>query len=54
LFWPANGNAVAAAVGRPIDPARYAKMEREAILEDLFREVKAQVEVAERLVRKPG
>src|SRR5262249_32579155 len=53
LFWPANGNAVAAPVGRPIDPARYAKMEREAILKDLFREVKAQVEVAERLVRKP-
>jgi 1-acyl-sn-glycerol-3-phosphate acyltransferase len=53
LFWPANGRAVAAAVGKPIEPARYAKMEREAILEDLFREVKAQVAVAEGLVRRP-
>jgi 1-acyl-sn-glycerol-3-phosphate acyltransferase len=53
LFWPPTGAAVAVAVGKPIPPARYAEMQREEVLEDLSREIRALVGRAERLRRKP-
>jgi hypothetical protein len=52
LFWPATGNGVAVSVGRPIPSARFQKLPRERILDDLFGEVRAMVERAERLRRK--
>lgn len=52
LFWTATGYAVAASVGKPIPPERFRGMEREEILQTLFDVVKAQVDRAERLVRK--
>jgi 1-acyl-sn-glycerol-3-phosphate acyltransferase len=53
LFWPWPRGAVAACVGRPIPPERLAKLERQEILDLLFHELKAVVERAERLRRKP-
>jgi 1-acyl-sn-glycerol-3-phosphate acyltransferase len=52
LFWPATGHSVAVAVGRPIPSARFQKVPREQMLEELFGEVRAMVERAERLRRK--
>lgn len=51
LFWTPTGAAVAAAVGKPILPERYAGMEREKMLDFLFNEVQTQVRLAERIVR---
>jgi 1-acyl-sn-glycerol-3-phosphate acyltransferase len=53
LFWPWPTGAVAASVGRPILPERLANLERQEILDLLFHELKAAVERAERLRRKP-
>jgi 1-acyl-sn-glycerol-3-phosphate acyltransferase len=53
LFWPANGRALSASVGKPILPQEYAKMEREALLETLFQRVKAEVARAEQIKRRP-
>jgi 1-acyl-sn-glycerol-3-phosphate acyltransferase len=52
LFWSSTGAAVAAAVGKPIPPARYANMDREQILQDMFNEVQTQVRRAEQIVRR--
>jgi 1-acyl-sn-glycerol-3-phosphate acyltransferase len=54
LFWPANGRGVAASVGKPIPPEEYASMEREALLEMLFRRVEAEVARAEQIKRRPA
>jgi 1-acyl-sn-glycerol-3-phosphate acyltransferase len=54
LFWPATGAALAASVGKPIPPEVYTKMEREELLKFLFQKVKAEVDQAEKIVRKPG
>jgi 1-acyl-sn-glycerol-3-phosphate acyltransferase len=53
LFWPANGASVACSVGKPIAPEVYGKMDREELLDFLFRAVRDEVELAERLRRKP-
>jgi 1-acyl-sn-glycerol-3-phosphate acyltransferase len=47
LFMRPNAATIAVSVGRPIDPAKYAKMPREEMLEDLRRAVVAQKEAAE-------
>jgi len=45
-------STLAVAVGRPIDPARYKGMDRDAMMADLQREIIAQFEQAEQLRRK--
>ena len=52
LFWPYNGAAIAASVGKPILPERYRGMEREELLQFLFDAVAGEIEKAERLKRK--
>lgn len=52
LLLPPGPSTLAVSVGRPIDPARYRTMKREAMLEDLQREIAAQHAAAERLRRK--
>jgi 1-acyl-sn-glycerol-3-phosphate acyltransferase len=52
LFWRPTGAAIAASVGKPIPPEYYAHMSREQILEVLFDKVHAQVQAAEKIVRK--
>jgi 1-acyl-sn-glycerol-3-phosphate acyltransferase len=54
LFWTPNGAAIAAAVGKPIPPERYARMEREELLDFLFHAIHAEVEKAKRLRLKPS
>jgi 1-acyl-sn-glycerol-3-phosphate acyltransferase len=54
MFWSPTGAAVATSVGKPIPPERFAGMPREQILEELFAAVAAQVERAEKIVRKKG
>jgi 1-acyl-sn-glycerol-3-phosphate acyltransferase len=52
LFLSPTDSTIAVSVGAPIDPSRYAKMKREAMLDDLHTALKAQHEAAERLRRK--
>ena len=52
LFWPYNGAAIAASVGKPIFPELYQSMSRAEMLEFLFAAVANEVEQAERLKRK--
>lgn len=52
LFLPPTDSTIAVSVGAPIDPARYEKMKREAMMEDLYSAIKAQHAAAERLRRK--
>lgn len=52
LFWPSNGAAIAASVGKPIFPADYQHMGREELMQYLFNAVAVEVEQAERLRRK--
>jgi 1-acyl-sn-glycerol-3-phosphate acyltransferase len=53
LFWSATGAAVAASVGKPIPPERFAGLGREQTLHALFEAVQTQVKRAEKLLRKP-
>ena len=53
MFWPANGHAVSACVGKPIRPEEYAHLEREALLDMLFERVQAEVARAEQIKRRP-
>jgi len=53
LFWPANGCAVGVSVGRPLPAQRYGALPRARALEELFQELRAVRERAERLRRKP-
>ena len=52
LFWPSNGAAVAASVGKVIPPERYRDMGREELMQFLTDAIAHEVEVAERLKRK--
>jgi 1-acyl-sn-glycerol-3-phosphate acyltransferase len=52
LFLPPTDSTIAVSIGTPIDPARYARMKREAMMDDLFEALKAQHSAAERLRRK--
>jgi 1-acyl-sn-glycerol-3-phosphate acyltransferase len=52
ILYPPTGAAVAASVGKPIPPERFADMPREQILEELFGAVAAQVKRAEKILRK--
>jgi 1-acyl-sn-glycerol-3-phosphate acyltransferase len=52
LCLPPNGAAVAACVGKPIRPERFANMSREQVLAELFDAVAEQVRAAEKIVRK--
>ena len=52
LFWPANGHAVAASVGKPIYPEQYQSMGREEMLKFLYDAIAVEIEQAERLKRK--
>ena len=52
LFLPPGPSAIAVSVGRPIDPARYKGMDRDAMLADLHREIVTQFEAARELQRK--
>jgi 1-acyl-sn-glycerol-3-phosphate acyltransferase len=54
MFWPANGHAVSACVGKPIRPEEYAHLERESLLEMLFERVKSEVARAEQIKRRPS
>lgn len=45
-------SSIALSVGKPIDPIRYKGMDRDDMMDDLRREIVAQVEAAERLRRK--
>ena len=51
LFMPPNDATIAVSVGKPIDPAKYAKVSREEMLEDLRRAVIVEKEAAETLRR---
>ncbi len=52
LFLPATGTGMAVSIGRPLDPARYAAMNREETLNELFQEIHKVQQRAERLRRK--
>lgn len=52
IFLPPGRSTLAVSVGEPIPPSRYKGMEREAVLSDLFQEVKKAQEHAEHLRRK--
>jgi 1-acyl-sn-glycerol-3-phosphate acyltransferase len=52
LFMPPTDRTIAVSVGKPIDPAKYAKASREEMLEDLRRAVQLEMANAERLRRK--
>ena len=52
LFWPATGAGLAVSVGRALPARRYAELPREQLLSELFREVQAVQQRAERLRRK--
>jgi 1-acyl-sn-glycerol-3-phosphate acyltransferase len=51
-FLPPGPSTMAVSIGKPIDPARYARMGRDELLEDLRREIAEQHAAAERLRRK--
>lgn len=52
IFLPATHRHIAVSVGPPLDAQRYAALSREESLAELFREIQAQMENAERLRRK--
>ena len=52
LLLPPTDSTIAVSVGEPIDPARYEKMKRDAMMDDLHAALKAQHAAAERLCRK--
>ena len=52
LFQPPTDATIAVSVGTPIDPAKYEKMPREEMLEDLRQAVRTEMTRAERLRRK--
>jgi 1-acyl-sn-glycerol-3-phosphate acyltransferase len=52
LFFQPGPSTLAVAIGKPIDPARYADMDRDEMLADLHREIVRQFEAAEPLRRK--
>jgi 1-acyl-sn-glycerol-3-phosphate acyltransferase len=52
LFWPAGKAAIAVSVGKPLDGRRYADMNREQVLDELFKELQKVAGRAERLRRK--
>ncbi len=52
LFLPPAPGTIAVSVGRPIDGRRFASMEREESLAELFREIQTMQTQAERLRRK--
>jgi 1-acyl-sn-glycerol-3-phosphate acyltransferase len=52
LFLPATGTAVAASVGRPLDPRRLAELPRDVLLEELGQEIAKVRDRARRLRRK--
>ena len=52
LFLPPTDSTIAVSVGAPIDPARYEKMKREAMMADLHEALKTQHAAARRLRRK--
>jgi 1-acyl-sn-glycerol-3-phosphate acyltransferase len=52
LFLPPGPSTIAVAVGKPIDPARYEGMDRDAMLADLQRAIERQFAAAEGLRRK--
>jgi 1-acyl-sn-glycerol-3-phosphate acyltransferase len=52
LLLPPGPSTIAISVGEPIDPARYAPMTREAMMDDLHARLVAQHAAAERLRRK--
>jgi 1-acyl-sn-glycerol-3-phosphate acyltransferase len=52
LFMRPTARTIAASVGEPIDPAKYAKMPREEMMADLRRAVQAEIDRAEALRRK--
>jgi 1-acyl-sn-glycerol-3-phosphate acyltransferase len=52
LFLPPTDATIAVSVGKPIDPAKYEKMPREEMLEDLRGAVREEMEKAELLRRK--
>ncbi|MBN9120835.1 MAG: 1-acyl-sn-glycerol-3-phosphate acyltransferase [Planctomycetes bacterium] len=52
LFLPPGPSTIAVSVGEPIDPSRYEKMKRDAMMDDLHAALKARHAAAERLRRK--
>ena len=52
LLLPPGDSTIALSVGKPIDPARYRGMSRDAMMADLHREIVAQFEAAKRLRRR--
>jgi 1-acyl-sn-glycerol-3-phosphate acyltransferase len=54
LIGASRGRSIAVAFGSPIDPARYHKWDRDAILADLQGEVRKAVERARKARRKTG
>jgi 1-acyl-sn-glycerol-3-phosphate acyltransferase len=52
LMLPRGPSSIAVSVGKPIDPARYVNMNREAMLEDLHAELLVQYNAAEELRKK--
>ncbi len=52
LFLPAGKSTLAVSVGKPLDASRYAAMERDAALAELFTELQKVAWRAERLRRK--
>jgi 1-acyl-sn-glycerol-3-phosphate acyltransferase len=52
LFLAPNDATIAVSVGKPIDPAAFAKMSRDAMLEELREAVKREVAKADNLRRK--
>jgi len=52
IFMPATKRTIGVSVGKPIDPAKYAKASRDEMLEDLRRLVHEEVNRAERIRRR--
>jgi 1-acyl-sn-glycerol-3-phosphate acyltransferase len=53
LFRPPTDATIAISIGRPIDPAKYEKVSREEMLDDLRRAVQVEMGNAEHIRRKP-
>ena len=54
LIGVGRGRSIAVAFGKPIDPSRYHKWDRDAILTELQDEVRRAYEIASRARRRPG
>jgi 1-acyl-sn-glycerol-3-phosphate acyltransferase len=52
VFLPPGDSTIGVSMGKPIDPARYKGMDRDAMLADLREEIVKQTVIAERLRRK--